>query len=70
MKQSEKNKIIKQVNKAESLIRKGESDLSCLAVIIQHLFEEEINVIWSSDGAVVVNSHGEVGFFVHFLNEL
>lgn len=70
MKQSEKNKILKIVNKAESLIRKGESDLSGLAEIIQPLFDEEINVTWSTDGAIVVNSRGEIGFFTQFLNEL
>lgn len=70
MKKSIKNKLLKKLSKAESLILKGESDLSCLSEYIQPYFDEEINVTWSTDGAVIVGEEGEVGFLGDFIKKL
>lgn len=58
------------MGKAESLILKGQSDLSTLAEIVQPLFDQDISVIWSTDGARVTDDNGELGSFEEFLNAL
>lgn len=70
MDKKEKLKLIKRIEKAERLIRNGESDLSTLAEYIQPLFQREVYVTWSTDGAVVVDDDGELGFLVEFINAL
>jgi hypothetical protein len=70
MNKRDKNKILKRLHKAEGLIRAGESDLGVLSDIIQPLFEREVLVTWSTDGAIVTDEDGELGFFIHFLNDL
>lgn len=70
MEAKEKQKILKRMEKAESLILKGQSDLSTLAEIVQPLFDQDISVIWSTDGARVTDDNGELGSFEEFLNAL
>lgn len=70
MEAKEKQKILKRMGKAESLILKGQSDLSTLAEIVQPLFDQDISVIWSTDGARVTDDNGELGSFEEFLNAL
>jgi hypothetical protein len=59
---SRKAKILKRLERAEKMISKGNSELNDLANEIQHLFDEEISVCWSQDGALVTNDNGEIGF--------
>jgi hypothetical protein len=70
MKKTEINKILKKVKKSEALISKANSDLSDIANDIQHLFDEEIDVNWSTDGAVITTENGEIDFVSTFLNGL
>lgn len=70
METKEKQKILKRMEKAESLILKGQSDLSTLAEIVQPLFDQDISVVWSTDGARVTDDNGELGSFEEFLNAL
>lgn len=66
----EKAIILKRLNKAELLIAKGESDIGALAEFIQPLFDQEISVTPSTDGATITDENGELGFFIEFLNSL
>lgn len=70
MRQIEKQRILKQMKKAEELILKGQSDLSALAEYIQPLFKQEIMVVWSTDGTRVTDDYGELGAFEDFLDDL
>lgn len=70
MEKVEKQKILRRLRKAENLILKGQGNLSALSEIIQPLFEQEITVVWSTDGARVTDDNGELGSFVEFLNDL
>jgi hypothetical protein len=70
MTEKEKKKIIARVKRAESLIMKGESELSCLAEVIQPLFDQEVFVTWSTDGAMVIDDSGELGPFVEYLDDI
>lgn len=70
MKNTEINKILKKVKKAEELINKANGDLSAIANDIEHLFDEEIDVLWSTDGAVITTKNGEIGFVSYFLNNM
>jgi hypothetical protein len=70
MKQIEKQRILQKMKKSEELIMKGQSDLSSLSKFVQPFFEEEITVVWSTDGAVITDKSGELGSFEDFLNRL
>lgn len=65
-----KQRILKEMKKAEELILKGQGRLSALAEYIQPLFEQEIMVVWSTDGAMVTDDNGELGAFKDFLDDL
>jgi hypothetical protein len=70
MKQIEKQRILQKMKKSEELIMKGQSDLSSLSKFVQPFFEEEITVVWSTDGSVITDKSGELGSFEDFLNRL
>ena len=70
MNKSDVNKILKKAKKAEKKIMDGHSELSGLSSSIEHLFKEEIDVNWSTDGAVITNLDGEIDFLENFLNNL
>ena len=70
MKKVDKNKVIRRLDKVESAFWKAESDVSALAEIVQPLFEHEIQVCMSSDGATITDDNGEIGFVRDFLNAL
>lgn len=66
----DKRKVLKKLNSGENNFSKAEMEISNLGKFIQLFFEEEIVVCMSTDGAVIINSNGEIGFVRNFINEI
>lgn len=65
-----KTKQLKRLNKLEAEFWKAESNLGTIADIIQPHFEQEIQIVMSTDGATITDDTGEIGFVRNFLNAL
>lgn len=66
----QKKSALKRLRKVEAAFWKAESDISNLTELIQPLFDEEIVVCPSTDGAIITTDHGEIGFVRDVLNAL
>ncbi len=66
----EKTKQLKRLKKLEEKFLAAESSLGKMANVIQPYFEQEIQVCMSTDGAIITDDTGEIGFVKNFLSDL
>lgn len=69
MTNKEKQTALKELNKAEEQFYKAELRVSALANFIQPYFDKEIFVCMSTDGAVITDIDGEIGFLINYLKQ-